>query len=74
MKVSVDGVALNDISGTGASWAQYAITIPSGTHTVKWEYAKDSNTYSGSDCAWLDQVAFTSGPKLPSVQPSTAPA
>ena len=64
MKVSLDGAPLKSITGTGGTWVQYAIVIPSGTHTIKWEYVKDSNTYSGTDCAWLDQVTFASGPEI----------
>src|SRR6478735_805517 len=50
--------SLEKISGE-VDWIQKSVTIPSGTHTVKWEYAKDELYSSGSDTAWVDQVVYT---------------
>ena len=36
----------------------YAVTGP-GTHTLVWIYAKDADQAAGSDCGWLDEVAWT---------------
>ncbi len=47
------------ISGTTGGWETRTYTIPSGTHTLRWTYAKDNSVSSGSDAGWLDQVVFT---------------
>lgn len=47
------------ISGE-VGWTQVTgISIPSGSHALKWEYAKDSSASSGFDTAWVDQVVFS---------------
>ena len=45
-------------SGNKASgWYSYGIPIPSsGTHTLKFEYAKDSSDFAGLDTVWIDDV------------------
>ncbi|MDX1679483.1 MAG: InlB B-repeat-containing protein [Akkermansiaceae bacterium] len=58
---------LNGVEQTGAAsrisgdtaWAQVSVSIPSGTNTVRWSYTKDGSVSGGSDCGWLDEVAFT---------------
>ena len=40
-------------------WYKSELTIPAGTHTVKWEYVKDDLTASGQDAGWVDDVVFT---------------
>ena len=32
--------------------------IPAGTHTYKWQYAKDSYMSGGSDMAMIDNISF----------------
>ena len=53
----IDGVIKEAISGN-SNWHQRSYGISSGSHTVKWRYAKDSSVNSGSDCGWLDKVEF----------------
>ncbi|MBI4712424.1 MAG: fibronectin type III domain-containing protein [Planctomycetes bacterium] len=55
----VDGGQVAQIYGTGGGWVQKIYPIPAGSHTVKWEYAKDSSSTTGSDCGWVDKVEFT---------------
>ncbi|HWH72409.1 MAG TPA: DUF4082 domain-containing protein, partial [Candidatus Sulfotelmatobacter sp.] len=52
-----DGVSLNSISGE-QGWAFYTVSLASGTHNLRWAYAKNSSISSGQDKAWLDQVTF----------------
>ena len=58
------------ISGD-VNWVQKTVAIPAGSQTVKWSYTKDSSVNSGSDAAWVDQVAFTSSstPEIAVEQP-----
>jgi hypothetical protein len=57
--VYLDGVQKYYWSGNGP-WSKTELTIPAGTHTVKWEYVKDISTASGQDAGWVDYVVFTS--------------
>jgi hypothetical protein len=41
------------------SWTQHILKIPPGSHTVMWEYNKDSDGKAGSDCGWVDKVVYT---------------
>lgn len=34
-----------------------SLTLPGGTHTLRWSYVKDFSDSSGSDAGWLDQVS-----------------
>jgi len=40
-------------------WSLQQYLIPSGLHTLKWVYEKDSSISSGSDCAWIDKITVT---------------
>ncbi len=57
---------VNDVQEAGASWsgtvawANYAGTLPAGTHTLSWRYTKDSSTSSGLDRAFIDNVSIAS--------------
>jgi uncharacterized repeat protein (TIGR02543 family) len=44
-------------SGNYASgWYSYSLSVSAGSHTIKFEYAKDSSDYDGLDRVWLDDV------------------
>ena len=66
LSVSVDGTEIANISGE-QGWAQKTILVTeSGPHTVVWTYRKDGAVSGGSDCGWVDQVAWISdGPPAP---------
>ena len=51
----VDGNQMVHASGNG-SWTYYSDTLSAGTHELKWEYTKDTNTSSYSDTAWIDDL------------------
>ncbi len=61
LRFYIDGAYQSNyyISGTVA-WEQQVFLVPSGSHTVRWAYTKDSSVNTGSDAAWLDSVALTS--------------
>ena len=39
-------------------WTKAAFSVPAGTHTLRWEYDKDSSYSAGDDAAWLDYIVF----------------
>lgn len=60
LAVSVDGMEIANISGK-QNWAQETVSVTgSGTHTIMWTYRKDASVSGGSDCGWVDQVAWIS--------------
>ncbi len=61
---SVDEATQTVISGE-RDWEHVTHTLAAGPHTVIWTYAKDNGVSAGSDCGWLDQVAFTPAPSAP---------
>jgi hypothetical protein len=54
-----NGMILSSVSGE-VDWQLVICSVPAGSHTVQWVYAKTSNsaTGGGEDTAWLDQVTF----------------
>jgi hypothetical protein len=48
------------ISGN-VGWTKKMYSIPSGAHTVRWDYTKDNSVSGGSDTGWLDKVTLTTG-------------
>jgi len=52
---SVDNNPVYSISGT-TDWEEKAFELGAGTHTLKWEYIKDSSVNYGDDCGWVDKV------------------
>lgn len=56
--VYLDGALEYSWSGNTA-WYKTELTIPAGTHAVKWEYKKDGLYSSGQDAGWVDSVVFT---------------
>ena len=62
LSVSIDGEEKARICGVDGSWTRLSYSIPSGTHTVRWQYVKDGNTSVGDDAGYVDQVAWTPTP------------
>jgi len=57
LKFYIDDVQKAQYSGNSNwSYVQYPVTL--GTHTLKWSYIKDQGVVTGSDCAWIDDIAF----------------
>lgn len=53
----IDGDEKLKISGN-AGWSEVSYPVVAGTHTFKFEYAKDYSRSSGSDCAWVDDIVL----------------
>jgi hypothetical protein len=66
---SVDGSVKSTISGN-INWQQKAFTLPSGTHTLVWKYAKNTTINGGLDAAWLDKVAVSPNTALKVTYPN----
>jgi hypothetical protein len=62
LELLVDNVtqsgANSPISGN-VDWQRKTVALPVGSHSVTWVYSKDESVSLGSDCGWVDQVAFT---------------
>jgi len=54
---TLDGVYQADIRGE-VTWQQRSLSIPSGSHTLRWTYAKDGSVAGGLDAAFVDQVSY----------------
>ena len=58
LAVSVDGTEVANISGE-RGWTLMRVPVRgAGLHTVVWSYRKYGSTPHGSDCGWVDQVAW----------------
>jgi subtilisin family serine protease len=57
LRFYIDSVQQGQWSGAG-SWTSQTYAVTTGNHTFTWTYSKDTNTVSGSDCAWLDHIIF----------------
>ncbi len=57
---AVDGIERHRLDGIMA-WQQVALTLGSGTHTLRWTYKKDESLDGGADGAWVDQLSFMPG-------------
>lgn len=59
LRFYIDGVQMNAWSGTVAWTASGIISAgATGTHEYKWCYTKDNIVSSGSDTAWIDNIAI----------------
>lgn len=56
-KLYIDNKLQNLWSGE-TDWTRYITILAQGTHTIKWEYAKDGGTTSGNDCVYIDDVTL----------------
>ncbi|MCF7837803.1 MAG: choice-of-anchor D domain-containing protein [Candidatus Marinimicrobia bacterium] len=57
LRFHIGGAEQQRISGT-VDWQRRSFPVPAGTHTLQWQYDKDSSVTSGSDCGWVDQVRW----------------
>jgi V8-like Glu-specific endopeptidase len=60
LKFYIDGVLQDQVSGT-VDWTQQSYSVSSGSHTLKWTYAKDYSVSSGSDKGWVDKLELGAG-------------
>jgi hypothetical protein len=62
-EVFVDDVLQPGTISGEVDWQRLNISIPAGSHIIKWIYSKDAFVGMGSDCGWVDKVSFTSSRK-----------
>ncbi|MCB9521276.1 MAG: hypothetical protein H6699_10450, partial [Myxococcales bacterium] len=58
LRFFVDGVERFNDSGTKA-WTFRSEALTAGTHTLLWQYTKDSGGSSGTDQVWVDDILIT---------------
>ena len=58
LRFEIDGVEQKRISGE-VDWTNVIVTIPSGVHTLRWAYTKDSADSNGEDTGWVDALELT---------------
>ena len=63
LEVFVDDVLQPGTISGEVDWQQKNISIPAGSHSIKWVYSKDPYVGTGSDCGWVDKVSFTPATK-----------
>jgi hypothetical protein len=57
LRFSIDGAVQDAIDGE-VGWQQKSYPLTAGSHTLKWEYAKDASGAGGIDAAWVDEVVL----------------
>ncbi|MGJ8725469.1 MAG: Ig domain-containing protein [Roseibacillus sp.] len=73
LKFYLDGqeqVGAPAISGE-IDWQLVTISIPVGTHTLRWSYEKDFSVSNGQDAAWVDDIQFSDTVDLPTALDTT---
>ena len=60
LNVTVDGKVVKLIDGE-KDWANYAVALDAGEHTVCFSFVKDSASSAGEDTAWVRNVKLVSG-------------
>lgn len=53
----IDGSERMEASGQ-VGWTRVSYAVPAGQHIFAFSYSKDYSSYSGSDCAWIDNITF----------------
>lgn len=52
----IDGVEQGSALSGDLAYSYKEFTVTEGTHTYKWEYAKDSSVNSNDDCVYVDNI------------------
>lgn len=58
LRVSLDRTRVSEIDGSRA-WAPVAVSVPAGTHAVKWTFWTDWDATAVENRAWIDEVTWT---------------
>jgi hypothetical protein len=56
LSYSLNGVNQETMSGE-VDWTYRTLTLPAGSHTIRWTYSKDDSGAVGQDAGWLDDFA-----------------
>jgi hypothetical protein len=59
LRYYIDGTLQESISGI-TDWTQKEISIPGGSHTIRWAYTKDRSVNQHEDCGWVDRIHYSS--------------
>lgn len=59
LRFLINGVQQNAISGS-SGWSFQTYNLPSGSHSVSWNYTTDGSVLSGSNAGWVDDVQISS--------------
>ena len=70
LRVLLDGQPQSSIRGE-RDWADALVEVPSGLHTLRWEYAKDGSVAEGDDAGWVDEILLVSQVRHPLITSST---
>jgi len=57
--VYLDGTKIVNVSGQMSNWMLFEQELTPGTHTLVFEYAKDSSGSVGTDAFYVDDLSFT---------------
>lgn len=58
LRFYIDGAEQSGAISGEADWQQCSFQIPTGSHEIKWVYAKDESESAGADCGWVAEVAY----------------
>lgn len=71
LKFKVDGTQVAAISGTKGPWTQVSNRVESaGSHTLRWEYAKNGSLASSTDVGWVDDIVWIGDVQAPELNPN----
>lgn len=55
------GSPLLEVSGVGAGWQEFTVSLADGTHTLRFSYSKDSSADDGDDTAYISKITYPPG-------------
>ena len=58
LEFHIDGALQGGRIAGNVDWVLKSYAVPTGIHTLRWRYVKDSGGSSGSDAAWVDGVSW----------------
>ncbi len=65
LDVFLDGSFLDPDGLSGeVNWTYRTFSIPSGSHTLTWQYSKDYIDGAGQDKAWVDQISYVAASSI----------
>ncbi len=60
-----DGTVIGAHTASGEqAFALQTYTVAPGSHALRWRYSKNATTTTGSDMAWVDEIAFAPAPAV----------
>ncbi len=58
LRFMVNTQKMAEITGTKNNWTNTMVSLPNGSHALKWIYEKDSNDAGGMDAGWVDEIYY----------------